>query len=398
MEIFHFSEQPYTEGWDADVDSLRVYMPNKHCDPEIVHTLVNQRLDEWILCDKLGLNILINEHHASATSLSPSTTITAAMLAKVTKNARILNLGIPIGNRPDPIRVAEEIAYIDCVTGGRYDIGFVKGAPYEILPSNANPVGMMERFWEAHDLILKALTSHDGPFNWEGEYFHYRQVNIWPRPFQQPRPNVWIPAGSISSAEEVGRRGHNLAMFLSGPNASKLRDAHYNAAVEAGHPEPTAANYAYLAICGCGETTQEGYDRANEVLGYLRTTSKVHESLMNPPGYMAVPGNVAWLKKNQVRGRAGNHFPAMKRDGTVINIGSGRDWTGSTPIPDLIDANIVFAGTPDEVAEQMAEFSDFSGGVGNIVVMGQGGDLSHEETKANLTAIGEGVLPKLNAG
>jgi len=37
---------------------------------------------------------------------------------------------------------------------------------------------MMERFWEAHDLIVKAWTSHDGPFNWEGKYFHHRQVNI----------------------------------------------------------------------------------------------------------------------------------------------------------------------------------------------------------------------------
>ena len=397
MEIFHFSEQPYTHGWDADVESLRVYMPNSYCDPKVLHELVNQRLDEWILCDKLGLNILINEHHASATSISPSTTMTAAMLAKITNNVRILNLGIPIANRPDPIRVAEEIAYIDVVTGGRYEIGFVKGAPYEILPSNANPVSMMDRFWEANDLILKALTTHDGPFNWEGEFFHYRQVNIWPRPFQQPRPNVWIPAGSISSAAEIGRRGHNLAMFLSGPNARKLREAHFNAAVEAGHPEPTAANYAYMGICASGETSAEGHRRANEVLGYLRTTSKVHDSLMNPPGYMNVPGNVAWLRKNQTRGRAGNHFPAMKRDGTVINIGSGRDWTGDTPIPDLIDANIVFAGTPDEVYEQMAEFSEFTGGVGNIVIMGQGGDLSHEETVASLTAIGEGTLPKLKA-
>src|SRR5580704_7829705 len=48
-------------------------------------------------------------------------------------------------------------------------------------------------FWEAHDLILKAMTSHDGPFNWEGTHFHYRQVNVWPRPWQQPHPPVWMP-------------------------------------------------------------------------------------------------------------------------------------------------------------------------------------------------------------
>ncbi len=45
-----------------------------------------------------------------------------------------------------------------------------------------NPVFQSDRFWEAHDFIMKALTSHDEPFNWESENFHYRHVNIWPRP------------------------------------------------------------------------------------------------------------------------------------------------------------------------------------------------------------------------
>jgi hypothetical protein len=56
-------------------------------------------------------------------------------------------------------------------------MGFIKGVPYEFAPSNANPVGVMDRFWESHDFIIKAMTTHDGPFNWESEHFHYRQVN-----------------------------------------------------------------------------------------------------------------------------------------------------------------------------------------------------------------------------
>ena len=59
----------------------------------------------------------------------------------------------------------------------------------------------MERFWEAHDLILKAMTTHDGPFNWEGEHFHYRQVNVWPRPYQQPHPPVWL---TVTAPERRG--------------------------------------------------------------------------------------------------------------------------------------------------------------------------------------------------
>ena len=63
----------------------------------------------------------------------------------------------------------------------------------------------MDRFWEAHDFIIKAMTSHDEPFNWEGEHFHYRQVNIWPRPWQQPHPPVWSTTGSTAQRARARR-------------------------------------------------------------------------------------------------------------------------------------------------------------------------------------------------
>ena len=105
-------------------------------------------------------------------------------------------LGYPIGHRPDPLRGAEELSTIDVISRGRLDMGFIKGVPYEFAASNENPVGVMDRFWEAHDFIIKAMTTHDEPFNWESEHFHYRQVNIWPRPWQQPHPPVWSTTGS----------------------------------------------------------------------------------------------------------------------------------------------------------------------------------------------------------
>ena len=60
---------------------------------------------------------------------------------------------------------------LDVISRGRVEMGFVKGAGFEVTPSNSNPAGLMTRFQEAHDLILKAMTAHNGPFNWEGRYF-----------------------------------------------------------------------------------------------------------------------------------------------------------------------------------------------------------------------------------
>jgi alkanesulfonate monooxygenase SsuD/methylene tetrahydromethanopterin reductase-like flavin-dependent oxidoreductase (luciferase family) len=396
MRVYQFSEQPYHVAWDVAKasGSLRVTLPNRLCEPEVASRIINERLDEWTLCDELGLDIIVNEHHASATSVSPSPTVTLAMLAARTKRARLLALGYPLANRAEPIRLAEELAYIDVVSKGRVDIGLVKGSPYDIAPANSNPVGITDRFWDTHDLIVEALTNHDGPFSWESPYHEYRQVNIWPRPWQQPRPRIFVTGGSIDTAIAVGERGHTLVTILGGWNATKLFDAYRESAAGAGI-QAGPDNFGYCALVGVGDTEEEGLRRLNAIAGYFRTTSIVAEPFVNPPGYMSAEGNAAWLKKNQRRGRAGKHFPATTRDGRVLKIGSGAGHgIGVTP-KDMIDAGIAFAGTPDQIVEQIAELNDHLGGFGTLIMMGHGGDLSHEETKASLTLMGTEVLPEL---
>lgn len=390
MRFFHFSEQPYPDAWNLGVDSLRNTIPNALCDPKVAHRIYNERLTEYEFCDQVGLNVAFNEHHSSATCLSESPTLHCAIVARTTRRAQILPIGIPIALRPDPVRVAEEIAMIDVISGGRLEVGLVKASPFEISPNNANPTRYMERFWEAHDLILKALSTRDGPFNFEGDFHHYRQVNIWPQPYQQPHPPIWITAGSPESTLEIATRGHNLAVFLAGRNLKKLMDLYKKRAVELGRPTPGPDKFGYLCLVGVGRSEEEGLRRAYEVQGYLRTTTQVAEAFMNPPGYMGVEGNMKWLRMGINRGRAGNHFSVAKKDGTVIN-------QATASIPDLVDANVVFAGTPDQVYRQFCEFNDHVGGVGTFVTMLHGGELSHGDAMDNIRMFGEQVAPRLAA-
>ncbi|MEA2967246.1 MAG: hypothetical protein QOE78_507, partial [Alphaproteobacteria bacterium] len=76
MKVYSFSEQSYPDAWFDDAESLRVSLPNQHCDPEIAARLYNRYLDEWMLADELGLNIIVNEHHATATCMSASVHLT----------------------------------------------------------------------------------------------------------------------------------------------------------------------------------------------------------------------------------------------------------------------------------------------------------------------------------
>src|ERR1700745_395594 len=138
-----------------------------------------------------------------------------AQRASSDRNLHVLDRGGPARDsgaadltRTAPLRVAEELATIDVISRGRLEMGFIKGVPYEFPCSNQNPVTVMDKFWEAHDFILKAMTSHDEPFSWEGEFFHYRQVNVWPRPVQQPHPPVWTTTGNKAQARLLGEKGY----------------------------------------------------------------------------------------------------------------------------------------------------------------------------------------------
>src|SRR5258708_11053635 len=119
----------------------------------------------------MAVNTNINEHHATETCGGRVAAVPLATLGRQTKRARLWTLGYPIANRLDPVRVAEELAMIDVISRGRLEMGLVRGVPYEVPLSVRSAVGQMDRFWEAHDLIIKAMTPIDGPFAWQGEHF-----------------------------------------------------------------------------------------------------------------------------------------------------------------------------------------------------------------------------------
>jgi alkanesulfonate monooxygenase SsuD/methylene tetrahydromethanopterin reductase-like flavin-dependent oxidoreductase (luciferase family) len=245
----------------------------------------------------------------------------------------------------------------------------------------------MERFWEAHDLILKAMTTHDGPFNWEGTHFHYRSVNIWPRPWQQPHPPVWMPVGSPGSAIEAAERGMTIGVLNTGwVRTPEIFEAYRNKAAEVGR-KMTPDRLAYMALIGVGRTREEGHRRADQILGYSRTSGIVSPQFANPPGY-AAPAMAGQAIKGGGIGAA-RATRVQTKDGRPIN---PRTMT----VDDAIDAGLSFAGTPDDVWNQLRAFYEHVGGFGHLLMMGQGGTISHEDTVDNLTLFSKEVLPRLS--
>ena len=291
MDAWWQCEVPYPfvpqEVLDA-ANSVRASLPNKYCDPRIAADLFEQVIDEFLLCDDLGLNVLAVEHHAGINSLLGANPVLLGILARQTRQVRILSLGTLISLRQDPVRVAEEYATADVISRGRLEIGFVKSGGSEMASNNANPVHNVERYWEAIDLIKKALSHQEGPFSWEGKHYTHRHVNIWPRPWQQPHPRMWSATGDPDTAAEVGRRGLVHVLILRGPEGTRRAyAAHRQARAEAGLPKVTTDNFAYAAFVYVGDTDEEGLRVGSKLLWFL------HTSLKSAPQYSRfLPGTV----------------------------------------------------------------------------------------------------------
>ena len=374
MRAWFFTEDAYPYLPDADsYESIRVNLPNKHFDPATGADLYNMYLDMWCAADEMGLNIMNNEHHQTATCMVPAAPIMLGILARETKNARLLILGNPVSNRSQPVRVAEEMALIDVLSKGRLECGFVRGVPYETAPANVFPYRGTEKLWEAHDLITKAWTTHDGPFNFEGRWFHARQINIWPRPYQQPHPPVWVTMGSAGSAAQVAQRGHIGAVFLAGyPRIRGIFDGYRKSYLETHGTEMSIDRLAYCALICVGKTEQEGLDGAEKLLWYM-SSNKVPPQYSNPPGYHS-----AEMAATMMRGS-----------------NSGTGLPTSTNLAEQMARGNVFAGTPDQVYDQIKSFYEYCGGFGNLMMMSQAGFMTFDETLASMKLFSEEVYPRL---
>jgi alkanesulfonate monooxygenase SsuD/methylene tetrahydromethanopterin reductase-like flavin-dependent oxidoreductase (luciferase family) len=374
-----FTEMPYPYAPPQEVhDSLRVTLPSRHYDPETGYQLYKSYFDMYQAADDLGLDIMLNEHHATATCVEPAVPLSMAILARTTRRARLLALGNPVANRNTPVRIAEEMAMVDVISQGRAEVGFVRGVPYEVSAGNVNPVGMKERFWESADLITKAWTTMDGPFNWEGRYYHHRQVNVWPRCYQEPHPPVWVPTQSTGTVREVAERQLKLGTILCGwRGAKKMFNTYRDRTAELGLPAPSLDRLGYLGLVFVGEDDEAGKAGARKLQWYLQN-NWVAPQFMDVPGYVEAPARAQMLK--------------MQAQGKEIT--SPIAHLTNAPVEQLTDEGYFFAGSAETVFEQLKSFYERVGGFGNFLMMVQAGSMGTDLVVDSMRRFAEDVLPR----
>jgi len=196
--FFHLMPWAYLEK-DSEVTQHDWPIPNASFDPAKGTELYETYIQQMAFAEECGFDwVGCNEHHYSPYGLMSNCNLIGAALTQRTKRARLAMLGnlVPLLN---PIRVAEEYAMLDVMSGGRLVAGLIRGVPHEYAAYNEPPDESWGRLKEGYELIVKAWTEPE-PFRWEGEHYQFRSVSIWPRPRQQPHPPVLISGGSADSA------------------------------------------------------------------------------------------------------------------------------------------------------------------------------------------------------
>ena len=343
MKLCWFHLMPYTDlpaDFQQEHPGVWVDVDSRLFDPAKAHAMYNEFLDELEFADAMGFDgICVNEHHANGYGLMPSPNLMAAALARRTRDAALIVMGNSLALYNPPLRVAEEFAMLDCISGGRLVAGFPVGTPMDTcFAYGQNPSQLRARYHEAHDLILRAWTEPD-TFAWNGRYNQQRYVNPWPRPLQKPHPPIWIPGGgSVETWRWCAERDY-VYSYLSyfGYQAGRATMRGFWDEMERLGKDRNPYRAGFLQFVGVADTHAEAVRLYREPAEYFYGRClHLDPRWVNPPGYTSeatirarVQSMVAQAAAAQASGpAAGGHRARLRGDSRAGLRGRGRPGRG----------------------------------------------------------------------
>jgi alkanesulfonate monooxygenase SsuD/methylene tetrahydromethanopterin reductase-like flavin-dependent oxidoreductase (luciferase family) len=381
MKFTWFHLMPYRflpEDFTQKYHSVWVDIPRNLYDPKIGHRLYNDYLDQLEFADQMGFDGLgVNEHHQNAYGLMPSPNIMGAAMARRTRNANLVILGNSIALYNPPVRVAEEFAMIDVMSGGRLVAGFPVGTSMDTNYCYGEvPATLREKYKEAHDLILKAWTQKD-VFAFNGKYTKLRYVNLWPKPLQQPHPPVWVPGGgSVETWDFCADYGHQYSFlsyfgYIAG---KKVADGYWNVMAKKNKPlNPYSLGFAQVvAVAETDEQAERDYGPHMDY--FYNRCLHVYQGFADAPGYRTEStirsGFLAQVGRTA----------ALRREGLT--------WK------DFVNDGYIIAGSPKTVRERLREAMK-SLNCGHLMILQQIGSMPPELVRKNTELFAREVMPHM---
>ena len=334
-------------------------------------SVVNEHMAMGDLVEPLGFDSLFAlEHHFTGYAMSPAPLQLLAYYAGRTKR---IQLGTAVIVLPwhDPLRVAEEIALLDIMCGGRCMFGFGRGAASVEYEGFRIPMGEARgRFIEAAKIVKQALANDS--FEFQGEFYRIPRTSVRPRPISHPERRLYGTAVSPESVDVMARLGFSMLVIMQNewPKAAadvrRYRDV---AAQEGFTPRPPMI----LTNVSCAESRAEAQERAMEWLG------KKWDSIDNH--YHFSDGHLNSVKGYESYDKVGQTYAKMK------------DPTRRSKATEFY-VSIQLVGTPDDCIQKVAELQQLTG-LDHLISEFSFGGMPHEEAEINMRLFADKVLPVL---
>ena len=320
-------------------------------------TLFEQGIEQIRYSEQLGFDfVLIAEHHFSTYGQSPAPLLEALHIAHRTERITIATaaLVLPLWQ---PLRLAEEVAVLDNLTGGRFICGIGRGyQPHEMLRHGVTVEESRARFDECLDIMRLAWTENTS-FTYEGQYLSVPHPTVvWPKPLQKPYPPLWVAGTSPDTIRFAAE--HDAAPISAGfYGPTGIRDAAallVKERIKAGRP-PGPFDFGIQAVTHVAPTD----DIARERMSYARWQNRAGRSLLR---HMVVDGQV---QPNPYEGEPDD-------EGLWRNL---------------------FYGSPETVTAKLRPFA--ASGVSLISLWMMKGGMPHDLIMESIKLMGEQVIPAL---
>jgi len=384
MKLLWFHLMPYTDLPDDFREknaSVWVDIDSKLFDPRRAHAMYNEFMDELEYAAECGFDaVCVNEHHSNGYGLMPSPNLIASTLARRTRDTMICVMGNSLALYNPPVRVAEEMAMLDCISGGRVIAGFPVGSAMDTCYAyGQNPSLLRDRYREAHDLIVKAWTTPE-TFAFNGRYNKFRYVNSWPRPVQKPHPPIWIPGGgSVETWHWCAERDYvySYLSYFGYKEGRATMQGYWDEMKQLGK-EPNPYRGGFLQFVGVAETREEALKLYKEPAEYFYGRClHIDQRFISPPGYTS---------EATIRAKVTSQVSLAAQRAKVFQ--QAQQWD------EIVERGYVVVGTPDEVAEQLRTVATTLN-VGHLMLLLQFGNMSGELTRYNTRLFAEKVAPQL---
>ena len=383
MKVFVFDLVPYDENLDhlKDGKELPYPLPARHFRPEVAARVYAEHLDAWEELDRLGYDgVGFNEHHCSPYGLMNSPNLLAAAAAQRTKRLKLLIYGnlLPLH---EPLRLAEELAMLDCMSNGRLISGFARGIPREYQVHNVALPDSRPRFEEAMEILLRAWQEEI--FSYKGRFWTYKDVALWPRPLQRPHPPIWMPiTGSKESIEFAARQ--NIPITPGVTSRGLLEDVitYYSSCLARHGHCLTPASISLPVDAYVADSKQQAIREASPYALYFNRTLFSH-------------GNITETNLQRAGGYVSDASDDYVRPENIQAAARAReDYRDLTPENLAKRAETMPWGRPDEVAQRIIAAADHAG-AGTVLVSLNRGAMPQEMFMHQIRRFGTEVLPIL---